>query len=58
MNTFKELLLSVIGEYTTDLTAEGIAQIDFVWIASAVLVIALIIGFFKAIRFILGVIKS
>lgn len=58
MDTFKDLLISVIGEYTPDLTAEGIAQIDWVWIASAVLVIALIIGFFKAIRFILGVIKA
>lgn len=57
MNTFKDLLISVIGQYTPDLTAEGIAQIDWVWIASAVLVIALIIGFFKAIRFILGVVK-
>lgn len=52
--TIKDVLIDIIGTYTPDLTAEGIAQIDWVWIAGAVLLIALVISFFKAIRFVLG----
>ena len=55
MQTIKDVLLSIIGEYTPDITAEGIAQIDWVWIAGAVLLIGLICCFFKSIRYILGV---
>lgn len=55
METFKELLVEIIGDYTPDLTCEGFAQIDFVWVAGAVLFIGLVCCFFKSIRYILGV---
>lgn len=57
MTYLKDVLESIIGTYTPDLTAEGLSQVDWVWIASAVLLIGLVFGFFKAVRFILGVIK-
>lgn len=54
MTTFKDLLTTFIGVYTPDLTANDWGQIDWVWIAGAILLIVLIVTFFKAIRFILG----
>lgn len=57
MTYLKDVLENIIGTYTPNLTAEGIAQIDWVWVAGSVLLIGLVFGFFKAVRFILGVIK-
>lgn len=54
MSTFKDLLTTFVGTYTTDTTATDWGQIDWPWIMGAVLLIVLIITFFKAIRFILG----
>lgn len=54
MTTFKDLLISYVGPYTPDLTANDWGQIDWVWIASAILLIVLVVTFFKAIRFVLG----
>lgn len=54
MNTIKEWIISIIGEYTPDYTATNFGQIDYVWIASAILLIVLVIVFFKALRFVLG----
>lgn len=53
-STIKEWLISIIGPYTPDLTAADLGQIDYVWIASAILLIVLVIVFFKALRFVLG----
>lgn len=57
-STIKEWLLYIIGPYSPDLTANDWGQIDFVWIASAVLLIVLVVVFFKALRFVLGGLKS
>ena len=54
MTTFKDLLITFIGTYNPDLTANDWGQIDWPWIMAAVLLIVLIVTFFKAIRFILG----
>lgn len=54
MNTIKLWLADIIGTYTPDYTASGMAQIDFQWILSAVLLIVLILYFFKALAFVLG----
>ena len=54
MTTFKDLLTTFIGTYTPDLTASDWGQIDWPWIMGAILLIVLIVTFFKAIRFILG----
>lgn len=53
-STIKEWLIAIIGQYTPDLTASGCGQIDFVWITSALLLIVLVVVFFKALRFVLG----
>lgn len=53
-STIKEWLVAIIGEYTPDLTATDWGQIDFVWITSAVLLIVLVVVFFKALRFVIG----
>lgn len=58
MTEIKQVLESIIGTYTPDLTAEGLAQVDWVWIASAVLLIILVASFFKAIRFLIGGFKG
>ena len=58
MTLIKDFMESIIGTYTPDLTAEGLAQVDWVWIASAVLLLILVASFFKAIRFILGGLKT
>ena len=53
-STIKDWLISIIGPYTPDLTTTDCGQIDFVWIASAVLLIVLVVVFFKSLRFVLG----
>lgn len=58
MTTIKDWMLDIIGTYTPDYTATNFGQIDFVWICSAILLIALIITFFKALRFVLGGLKK
>lgn len=54
MEYLKDILISIIGSYDPDPALEGIAQIDWPWIASAVLFIGLVFTFFKALRFVLG----
>lgn len=54
MSTIKDWLISIIGTYETDYTAANFGQIDYVWIASAILLIVLVVVFFKALRFVLG----
>lgn len=54
----KQLLEAIIGVYTPNDTLEGIAQVDWVWVASAVLLIVMVVTFFKAIRFVLGGLKT
>lgn len=58
MTYIKDVLEAIIGTYTPNDTLEGIAQVDWVWIASAVLLIALMITFFKVIRFVIGGFKK
>lgn len=58
MTTIKDWLLDIIGPYNTDYTAANFGQIDYVWICSAILLIALVITFFKALRFVLGGLKK
>ena len=58
MQYLKDILIDIIGSYTPDPTLDGIAQIDWAWIASAVLFIGLILSFFKALRFVLGGLKK
>lgn len=58
MTYIKDVLESIIGTYSPNDTLEGIAQIDWVWIASAVMLIALMITFFKVIRFVIGGFKK
>lgn len=58
MTTFKDLLTTYVGVYTPDYTASDWGQIDFAWIAGAILLIVLIVTFFKALRFILGGFKK
>lgn len=52
MNDVKNLLESIIGTYTPDVTSgvQGLAQIDWVWICSFVLVLALTVVFFKMVK--------
>lgn len=56
LTTFKEWFLYFVGPYVPDNTEglQGIAQLDIPWIAGAVLIIALCIFFFKAIKSILS----
>lgn len=54
VETIKQALIAVIGEYTPDSTLDGMAQMDWAWIASSVMFIVLMVTFFKAIRFVLG----
>lgn len=54
MSTIKDWLISIIGTYETDYTAANFGQLDYVWIASAILLIVLVVVFFKALRFVLG----
>lgn len=54
ITTFKDLLIDVIGTYSPDITANDWGQIDWVWIAGAVLFIVLVVTFFKAIRYVFG----
>lgn len=54
MNTIKDWLISIIGNYEPDYSATNFGQIDYVWILSAVLLIVLIVVFFKALRFVLS----
>ena len=58
MEYLKDVLESIIGTYEPNNTLEGLAQVDWVWIASAVLLIALVITFFKIIRFVIGGFKK
>lgn len=43
----KQALLDIIGAYTPDLTAEGLAQVDWAWVLSALLLILFIISLIK-----------
>lgn len=54
MQTFKDLFISFVGEYTPDYTSTDWGQLDIPWIAGAILLIVLLVTFFKALRFILG----
>lgn len=58
MEYLKDVLETIIGTYEPNNTLEGIAQVDWVWIVSAVLLIALVITFFKIIRFVIGGFKK
>lgn len=58
ITTIKELMESIIGTYASDSTLEGIAQVDWVWVASAVLLIVMVVTFLKAIRFVIGGFKK
>ena len=51
----RDALISILGPYTPDLTAEGLAQVDWPWVLSAVLVIAVIVSL---MRFIGGVFRA
>lgn len=53
--TLKELLIQILGNYTINLNADGIAQIDFVWISSFIL---LSLGFYSLFRFIGGLFNA
>lgn len=43
----KDALNLILGPYTPDLTAEGLAQVDWPWIAGAILVIVSVYCIFK-----------
>lgn len=43
----KQALIDVIGSYEVNLNADGIAQIDWSWILSALLLILFIISMIK-----------
>lgn len=45
----KDLLLQIIGQYVTDTTAEGLAQVDFPWVLGAVLLIVCVYSVFRVI---------
>lgn len=49
MNTFKDMITTFVGVYTP--TGTGIANIDFAFIAGCVVLITLIVVFFRSIRF-------
>lgn len=52
MNDVKTLLVSIIGSYSPDITSgvQGLAQVDWVWICSFILVLALTVVFFKMVK--------
>ena len=52
IQTFKEMLIALLGQYTPDLTEglTGIAQLDWEWIASFILLLHVVILFFKCIK--------
>ena len=54
MSTIKDWLISIVGTYDPDYSAASFAQIDFVWILSAILLIVLVVVFFKALRLVVG----
>lgn len=56
ITNFKEWFLYLVGPYIPDTTEslQGISQLDIPWIAGAVLALALVIFFFKAIKSILS----
>ena len=54
MDYLKDILISIIGSYEPDPALDGMAQMVWPWIASAVLFIGLVFTFFKALRFVLG----
>lgn len=56
--TIKDYLFQIIGTYEPDYTAANFGQIDYAWILSAVLLIVLVVSFFKALRFVLGGLKK
>lgn len=57
MNTLKDIVISIVGTYTPDITSgvTGAAQIDWVWIASFLIVFHCFILTFKMIK---SIIKS
>ena len=58
MTQVKDLLISIIGNYVPDLTVQGIASIDWVWVCSFLLLLHLTIVFFKGLKHIFqGVLK-
>ena len=50
IENFKQLLIQFVGEYTPDYQASDWGQIDWVWILGAIVLLHLLICFFKAIR--------
>lgn len=57
-HSMKYMLDKLVGTYTPNLDAEGIAQIDWEYICGAIMCIVILITFFKAIRFVLRGITS
>lgn len=58
MNTLKDLVVQIIGQYSPDIACEGIAQIDWVWVGAFLILLHLTIVFFKSIKEIFkGVLK-
>lgn len=49
MNTFKDFIETYVGVYTP--TGTGLAEADWTFIAGAVVLIVLIIVFFRSVRF-------
>lgn len=47
---FKDYLVQFIGQYQPDLTCQDWGQIDWVWICSFILMLHLIIFFFKGVK--------
>lgn len=45
----KDILIQIIGTYVLNDTAEGIAQIDFVWLLSAILLIVCVNSVYRLI---------
>lgn len=50
MSTLKDLIVQIIGQYNPDITCEGIAQIDWVWVGAFLILLNLTIIFFKSIK--------
>ena len=55
ISNLKDFFINFVGPYTPDLTQglEGIAQLDWVWIAGAALALMMVGLFFKMIKSIL-----
>lgn len=50
MGTFKDFLNYYIGAYTPDLTAQDLGQIDWVWVCGFILLLTMLIFFFKGVK--------